>query len=142
MVDFQPLPEGASPGEHIRRELEQLGLTQIEFARILARPVQFVSELIAGKRSVTPETAIALAAALGNTAQHWLSLEVSHQLSKISLKRDSAVEKRVRIYRAVPVKEMVGRRWIEDSSNVEVLEARLLEFYGVDSLDRLSEQPE
>src|ERR1017187_7423935 len=37
----------------------------------------------------------------------------------------------------VPVKEIVDRRWIEDSSDVDVLEARVLNFYGIDITSRL-----
>ncbi len=36
------IPHGSAPGKYIKRELDRLGLTQIEFARILGRPVQFV----------------------------------------------------------------------------------------------------
>jgi HTH-type transcriptional regulator/antitoxin HigA len=71
-----------------------------------------------------------------------LNLEAAYQLSKISPHRDAAVEKRARIYRVVPLKEMVDRRWIEDSTDIDVLEARLLQFYGIDSLDQLTEPPE
>ena len=59
------IPEGSAPGEYIRAELEARSLTQVEFAKILGRPVQFVSELLSGKRSVTPQTAVALASAFG-----------------------------------------------------------------------------
>ncbi|HEV8043306.1 MAG TPA: HigA family addiction module antitoxin [Bryobacteraceae bacterium] len=136
------IPDGSAPGEYIRRELDRQRLTQVEFAKILARPVQFVSELLSGKRTVTPETAVGLASAFGNTPQYWLNIEAAYQLSKISPHRDAAVEKRSRVYRAVPVKEMVDRRWVEDSADVNVLEARLLQFYGIDSLDRLDEPPD
>ena len=139
----EPIAEGAAPGEYIRAELEARGLTQVEFARILGRPVQFVSELLSGKRSVTPETAVGLASAFGETTpQVWLTREATYQLSKITPQRDSAVEKRSRLYRRVPVKEIVDRRWIEDSSDVDVLQARILSFYGIDSLERLDEPAE
>lgn len=133
--------EGSAPGEYIRSELDARGLTQVQFARILGRPVQFVSELISGKRSITPETAVGLASALeGTTPQLWLNREAAHQLSKIRPQRDFAVEKRARIYRrGVPIKEIIDRRWIEDSADVDILEARLLQFYEIDSLDRLDE---
>ncbi len=37
---------------------------------------------------------------------------------------------------------MVDRRWIEDSTDVDVLENRLLQFYGINDLDQLAEPPE
>ena len=138
----EPIPEGTAPGEYIRAELEAHGLTQVDFARILGRPVQFVSELLAGKRSITPETAIGLASAFGTNPQLWLTREAAYQLSKIDPQRDSAVEKRARLYRKVPVKEIVDRRWIKDSLDVDVLESRVLKFYGIDNLERLDEPPD
>lgn len=104
--------------------------------------MQFVSEILSGKRSITPETAIGLASAFGTSPQLWLNMEAAYRLSKISLHRDSAVERRALIYRSVPVKEIVDRRWIEDSKDVAVLEDRILKFYGKDSLDELSKATE
>jgi HTH-type transcriptional regulator/antitoxin HigA len=115
-------------------------LTQVEFAKILGRPVQFVSEVLSGKRSITPQTAIGLASALGTNPQLLLNLEAAYQLSKISPQRDSAVEKRARIYKSVPIKEIIDRRWIEDSPDVDILENRILKFYGIDSFDELEER--
>jgi HTH-type transcriptional regulator / antitoxin HigA len=99
---------------------------------------------LSGKRSVTPETAVGLASAFGDahTPQLWLSREAAYRLSKITPQRDSAVEKRALLYQRVPVKEIVDRRWIEDSSDVDVLKERILKFYSIPSLDKLDEPPE
>lgn len=140
----EPIPEGSAPGKFLRAELEARGLTQAEFAKILGRPVQFVSELLSGKRSVTPETAVGLASALGDaqTPKLWLNREAAYRLSKITPQRDSAVEKRAQLYLRVPVKELVDRRWIEDSPDVDVLQDRILKFYDIPSLDKLDEPAE
>ena len=63
-----------SPGELIRDEIEARGWSQIELAEVLGRPGRLISELIAGKRAITPETAKALGQAFGTggavLAQH------------------------------------------------------------------------
>jgi hypothetical protein len=62
-----------APGATIRREIEERGWTQVQFAQILGRPPQHISELLNGKRLLTPETAIQLEAALDVPVRFWLA---------------------------------------------------------------------
>jgi len=62
------------PGEFLKDELEARGWTQVEFAEIIGKDTRLVSEVISGKRAVTPETAMVLAAALGTSADLWMNL--------------------------------------------------------------------
>jgi len=126
-------PEAFTPGEYIREELGERGWTQLDLAEILGRPPQVVNEIVAGKRSITPETARGLAEAFGTTAQLWMNLEASYQLSRVSAK-DDTVSRRALLYGLAPVKEMQRRGWIGTTSNVDVLEAQLLGFYGITAL--------
>src|SRR5260370_17308871 len=98
-----------APGEYIREELEARGLKQLDLARILGRPIQFVNEMISGKRSITAKTAVELAAAFGTIAQLWLNLESAYQLSKINQK-NSVVETKAQPYDAVPVRDKLTPR--------------------------------
>jgi HTH-type transcriptional regulator/antitoxin HigA len=84
------LAEVFPAGEHLADELEARGWTQTEFAEILDRPAQFVSEIISGKKEITRESAAQLGAALGTSAQMWLSLQDSYFLWKQS--RDKAMQ--------------------------------------------------
>ena len=51
------------PGDFIREELDARGWTQRNLAEILGRPTQVVNSIINAKKEITPETAVALAAA-------------------------------------------------------------------------------
>ncbi|WP_308470996.1 helix-turn-helix transcriptional regulator [Rathayibacter tritici] len=62
-------------GGFLADELEARGWTQAEFAEILGRPPQFVSEIIAGKKEITRESAAQLGAALGTSPEMWLELQ-------------------------------------------------------------------
>lgn len=123
------------PGEFIREELEARNWTQGDLAEILDRPLQLVNEIVLGKRSITPETAQGLASAFNTSPELWLNLESAYQLSKLK-KEDSIVSRRARLYEKAPVKEMIRRHWIEPSSNIDVLEKRVLDFYGISSLEQ------
>ena len=50
----------AHPGESLRVKLEERGWTQNDLATIMGRPVRLVTEIVTGKRSITPETAVEL----------------------------------------------------------------------------------
>ena len=67
------------PGDFLSEELEARGWTQSDLAAIIGRPVRLVNEIIAGKRSITPETATGLAEAFGTSPDVWLALEATWQ---------------------------------------------------------------
>ncbi len=123
-----------APGEFLAEELEARGWSQIELAEILGRPPRLISEIISNKRSITPETAVGLAAAFGTSAQLWMNLETAYQLSKAEVSVP-AVSRRAKLYGKFPVKEMIRRGWIEASENIEVLEQRFLTFFKIGSID-------
>lgn len=126
------------PGEFIREELEARGWTQTDLAEILGRPLRTVNEVITGKRSITPETATGLGDAFGTGPQLWMNLESSYQLSQVK-NHDDVVVRKAQLYTKAPLKEMVKRRWIEPSNSIEVLEKRVLDFFGIQSL---AEEPQ
>ena len=64
------------PGEMLLEEfLKPLGLTQSEFAIRLGVSYPRLNEIVRGRRSVTPDTALRLARVLGMPADFWLGLQ-------------------------------------------------------------------
>jgi HTH-type transcriptional regulator/antitoxin HigA len=120
------------PGEFIREELEAREWTQGDLADIMGRPTETVNRLIAGKLAITPETAKGLGAAFGTSADYWLNLETTYQLSQVS--SDSDISRRARLYEIAPISELVKRRWIEPTNSVDVLESQVLDFYELKSI--------
>ena len=54
------LMRAVHPGEILKEELEALGVSHAEFARQINVPPNRISQIIAGKRSVTGDTALRL----------------------------------------------------------------------------------
>lgn len=123
------------PGEFVREELEARNWTQADLAEILDRPPRVVSEIISAKRGISPDTAKGLAAAFGTSPELWLNLESAYQLWRNRGGEDEAVSRRAKIYGFAPIKDMVRRGWIEASTDVEILERRVLEFFEANNLD-------
>ena len=69
-----------APGEIIKDEIEARGWTQTQFAKILGRPYQVVNGILNGKREITPESALQIAAALGTSAEIWVRMEAEYRL--------------------------------------------------------------
>lgn len=122
------------PGEFLREELDARDWSQQELADILARPPRLISELIAGKRAITPETAKGLAEAFGTSPDYWMNLESQYQLSKVTVPNDN-VARKARLYSNFPVREMLRRGWVRTSESVEVLEQRFCEYFSIQSVD-------
>ena len=64
------------PGEMLLEEfVKPLGITQTELARCLDVSYPRLNEIIKGRRSVTPDTALRLSRVLGMSADFWLGLQ-------------------------------------------------------------------
>jgi addiction module HigA family antidote len=68
------------PGEVLGRELEELGVSPTEFARQIGVPANRVSQIIAGKRAITGDTALRLGHWFGVEAQFWINLQGAYDL--------------------------------------------------------------
>ncbi|MGA2173728.1 MAG: addiction module antidote protein, HigA family [Verrucomicrobiota bacterium] len=130
MTDEKPL----SPGEFIKAELQQRGWTQADFAMIIRRHIPIVSELLQGKRVLTPEMAVAIGIAFGTGPGIWLERENAYRLSLLELD-DCEIQRRTRLYEVAPIKDMQKRQWIADTDNPADLEVELCRFFKIQSLD-------
>ena len=70
-----------TPGEVLREEfMRPLGLSGRALARELGVPSNRITEIVAGERSVSAETAIMLGDRFGTSAEFWLNLQMAHDL--------------------------------------------------------------
>ncbi len=69
------------PGRILRREIEARGLSANALAIALRTPSGRVTDILNGKRGVSPETALRLARYFGNSARFWLNLQTAYELA-------------------------------------------------------------
>ena len=69
------------PGLILKDELDELGVTPTEFARQIDVPANRISQIIAGKRSITGDTALRFGHWFGAEPQFWLNLQAQFDLS-------------------------------------------------------------
>jgi addiction module HigA family antidote len=68
------------PGEILADELAELNTSPTELARQLHVSANRISQLIAGKRSMTADTALRLEKWLGVSAAFWMGLQNTYEL--------------------------------------------------------------
>ena len=126
------------PGEYLRDELEERGWTVTEFAEIIGRPIQAVSEILNAKKEITTATAMAISEALGTTPEVWLNLQTRYRLYQQRTASDrvdlSPVARRARLRNVIPLSEVRSRGWIPDTSELDDLEPSVCELLEIKSL--------
>ena len=71
------------PGEVLMEEfLNPLGISQNALARAISVPPRRINEIALGKRSVTADTAVRLARALGTSEAFWMGLQADYDLEE------------------------------------------------------------
>lgn len=118
------LAEAFPPGEYLADELEARHWSQSDFAEILGRPAQFVSEIISGKKEITRESAAQIGAALGTSAEMWLNLQNSFLLEQqnqsASMQHElDEVKRRARLNELAPISVLKKRGLIHGTSIAE-----------------------
>ena len=71
------------PGEVLLEEfLGPMGVSQNALARAIGVPPRRINEIVLGKRSVSADTALRLARALGTSEQFWMGLQADFDLEE------------------------------------------------------------
>ena len=68
------------PGEFLAELLDELGLSQSEFARAIGISPMRISHIVKGKRPVTAELALLFARAFDQSPEYWLNLQATYDL--------------------------------------------------------------
>jgi antitoxin HigA-1 len=69
------------PGRILRRELDARGLSANALALALRTPSGRITDILNGKRGVSPETAMRLGRYFGNSPRFWLNLQTAYELA-------------------------------------------------------------
>ena len=70
------------PGEILKGELAELGLSANTFAKALGVPTNHITGILNEQRSVTADTALRLSRFFGTTPEFWMSLQASHDIKR------------------------------------------------------------
>ncbi|MFO7890319.1 MAG: HigA family addiction module antitoxin [bacterium] len=87
------------PGEILMKEfLKPMGLSQNKVALDIRVPARRINEIVLGKRSITPDTALRLAKYFHMSPQFWLGLQMDYDLDVAEDRFAEKIEKEVHEY--------------------------------------------
>ena len=69
------------PGRILRRELNARDLSANRLAIALRLPSGRITDILNGKRGISPDTALRLGRYFGNSARFWLNLQTAYELA-------------------------------------------------------------
>ncbi len=103
--DFPPL----HPGEVLLEEfLKPMELSQHELALSMRVSPQKINDIVRGKRGITAETALRLAAVLGTTPEFWMGLQSQYDLEAAADALGSRLESEI-----TPLRSHSAQRKVE-----------------------------
>jgi HTH-type transcriptional regulator/antitoxin HigA len=83
---FRPV----SPGEILQDELDARRWSEKKLGQRMGKSERVVQDIVAARRPITAELALALADALGTTAESWMMMEVNYRLDQARQRRRRA----------------------------------------------------
>ncbi len=89
------------PGEILMEEfLKPMGISQYKLAKDISVPARRINEIVQGKRSITPDTALRLSRYFGLSERFWINLQARYDLETEKDKLDDRLSKEVHVYAA------------------------------------------
>jgi len=81
------------PGEILQDELAELNMAAAELARAIDVPPNRITQILAGKRSISADTALRFGKWFGTGPRLWLNLQQAYELDLASQKLEGTLKK-------------------------------------------------
>lgn len=89
------------PGEILMEEfLNPMEISQYRLAKDINVPARRINEIVQGKRSITPDTALRLSKYFGLSERFWINLQARYDLETEKDKLKDRLNKEVHVYAA------------------------------------------
>ncbi len=86
------------PGEILLEEfLEPMGISQYRLANDISVPPRRINEIVLGKRSITPDTALRLSRYFGLSERFWINLQTRYDLEVEKDRLQNRLDKEVHV---------------------------------------------
>lgn len=76
------MEEPTTPSAALSYHLEKAGITAYQLAKVTMLKASRISEILAGKRRITPETATILGAHFGTGHEYWMSIQSEYDVNR------------------------------------------------------------
>lgn len=83
------------PGEILKQEINELGLSTNAFGRALGVPPNRITDILNERRSITADTALRLARYFGTTPEFWMNLQIAYDIRQTQISKGEAIKREV-----------------------------------------------
>lgn len=122
------------PGYYLREYLEELQMTQDEFAKRIGITGKQISKILAEEASITADIAYKLSRFMGTSTVVWLNLQAKYDAYVIENKAKELYEEEKKIYKMVDKKFLVQLGIVKEDDKIDVAIPKLREKSLVSSL--------
>ena len=84
------------PGEILRDELKELGLSANALAKALDVPTNRITAILKEQRSITGDTALRLSKYFDTTPEFWMNLQTAYDVKRTMLESGSEINRTVK----------------------------------------------
>jgi HTH-type transcriptional regulator/antitoxin HigA len=125
------------PGETLLETLEQRGMSQAELADRTGRPKKTINEIIKGKASITPKTALQLEMVLGVPASFWNNRERQYREALARLEERRRLESEIEWLKNPAIVSLTKLGWVRRFRDKVEQVKEVLNFFGVTAPEQL-----
>lgn len=126
------------PGKYLEEILEDIGMSQSELSERLGRPSQAINEIIKGKKSITPTTALELEDVLKVPSHIWLGLESEYQITIAKQAEQKQMGEEISLIERFPYTELVKLGFVKKTRNLLEKVDELKQFFSVAKLSQIA----
>jgi len=130
------------PGEYLEEVLEELEMTQSDLSHRTGRPVQAINEIIKGKKSITPETALQFEQVLDVPAHVWTGLQNEYNMILAKEKEIALIKEETNLLSRFPYLDLSKMGLVKETRKKEERVAELKKFLKVSVLSQIKDVKE
>ncbi len=128
------------PGETIREQLKDRGMSQKEFAVRMDLSEKHVSKLINGEVQLTPEMAYRLEMVLGAPAKFWNNLEIIYREKLVKAHAENEMDFEIALAKQLPYSKMAQYGWVPKTKIDKEKAICLRKFFEVVNLSLVTDK--
>lgn len=103
------------PGYYIDEIIEEMGITQEEFAIRLGTTPKTISKLVNGETGISNDLALKLASLLNSSTEMWLNLQKSYDAKMLELQEDEQLKNQVDLIKQIDYSYFVKLGFLPDT---------------------------
>lgn len=126
------------PGYYISDIIDDMEITQDEFAKRCDLTAKNLSNIINGKAKITSETAQKLSIMFGTSSEIWINLQAKYEAKVAEIEIQKKIDEQEKIFKMLDYKYFVENYLLQAKTTTKERIVQLCEFFRISSLKQLT----